>query len=106
MPFLYGVHADPCDFQRWTANKIKKELKNAGFAVEQLEPMGSLFAVFYDLLYLSLGVASKKRDAIKNRIARRLFMPILRRIFFFLDDRFAYKSRWTTTGWFCVARKR
>ena len=105
MPFLYGVHADPCDFQRWTADKIRKELEYVGFAVDRLEPMGGLFAVFYDLLHLSLGVASKKRYAIKNRIVRRLFMPVIRRIFFLLDDRFAYKSRWITTGWFCVARK-
>jgi len=105
MPFLYGVHADPYDFQRWTADKLRKELEDVGFAVDRLEPMGGLFAVFYDLLYLSLGMASKKRDAIKNRIARRLFMPVIGRIFFFLDDRFAYKSRWITTGWFCVVRK-
>jgi len=105
MPFLYGVHADPQDFQRWTADKIRRELEDVGFAVDRLEPMGGLFAVVYDLLYLSLGVASKKRDAIKNRIARRLFLPIIRRIFFFLDARFAYKSRWITTGWFVVACK-
>ena len=105
MPFLYGVHADPQDFQRWTAEKIRREFENIGFAVECLEPMGGLFAVIYDLLYLSLGVASKKRDAIKNRVFRRLFMPIIRRIFFFLDDRFAYKMRWITTGWFVLGKK-
>ena len=105
MPFLYGVHADPQDFQRWTADKIRRELENIGFAVERLEPMGGLFAVIYDFLYLALGVTSKKRDAIKNRVVRRLLMPLIRRIFLCLDAKFAYKSLWITTGWVCVANK-
>lgn len=105
MPFLYAVHADPQDFQRWTADKIRLELKNTGFSVKLLKPMGGMFAVIYDLLYISMGIASRKRDKITNRIVRRFIMPIIRQMFFFLDARFQYKSQWITTGWFVVAFK-
>lgn len=30
MPFLYPVHADPYDFQRWTGVRLTKNLKKSG----------------------------------------------------------------------------
>jgi len=32
MPFLYPIHADPNDYQRWTNVKINKILKDCGFS--------------------------------------------------------------------------
>ncbi len=51
MPFLYGVHADPCDFQRWTADKLHDELKRAGFTDIQILPMGGPFSVVFDVFW-------------------------------------------------------
>jgi SAM-dependent methyltransferase len=59
MPFLYPIHADPYDYQRWTPERIKLEFEKVGFTIEKIVPMGSVFAVIYDLLYVSLGMASK-----------------------------------------------
>ena len=48
-PFLYRVHADPYDFQRWTETKWKKEIKIAGFEIEKFEIMGRYFTVWADM---------------------------------------------------------
>ncbi len=45
VPFLYPVHADPYDFQRWTITKWEKELKKAGFIIETTEITGRFFTV-------------------------------------------------------------
>ena len=105
MPFLYGVHADPQDFQRWTDEKLKIELEKVGFEVKQIEPMGSLFAVIYDLLHLSTGVAAKNRNSFLNRVIKKVIMPFLRKVFLHLDSWCAYKAQWITTGWFSVSFK-
>ncbi|MFX0134716.1 MAG: methyltransferase domain-containing protein [Candidatus Hodarchaeota archaeon] len=49
-PFLYSIHADPYDFQRWTDEKWKKELKSVGFRIEKFEIMGIYFTVLGDTI--------------------------------------------------------
>jgi SAM-dependent methyltransferase len=49
-PFLLPIHADPYDFQRWTENKWRKELKEIGFKIEKFEIMGRYFTVLVDML--------------------------------------------------------
>jgi SAM-dependent methyltransferase len=44
-PFLYPVHADPFDFQRWTLVKWKKELTGIGFNIETIKINGRFFTV-------------------------------------------------------------
>jgi SAM-dependent methyltransferase len=105
MPFLYPIHADPYDYQRWTPEKIRLEFEKVGFTIENITPMGSLFAVIYDLLYVSLGVASKNRSALKNRVINKFLMPILAKLFMWLDKYYAYKGKRITTGYFVEAVK-
>jgi len=105
MPFLYPIHADPYDFQRWTPERIKLEFKKAGFTISKIEPMGSVFAVIYDLLFVSLGMASKNRKALKNRVVNKLIMPIIAWFFMRLDKAYMYKAERITTGYFIVAIK-
>ena len=50
VPFLYQVHADPFDFQRWTDIKWKKELEKIGFQIEKFIIMGGFFTVLGDML--------------------------------------------------------
>lgn len=106
MPFMYPVHADPYDFQRWTSVKIKNELKDAGFTDIKVESMGSVFAVIYDLIYVSINSASNDSRAIKNKIIRRLIMPVLLKLFMFLDEKYMYKSNFITTGYYFEAVKK
>jgi SAM-dependent methyltransferase len=49
-PFLYPIHGDPFDFQRWTEAKWRKELAIIGFKIEKLEIMGKYFTVIADIL--------------------------------------------------------
>lgn len=48
-PFLYRLHADPSDYQRWTKDKWKEELKKHGFQVEEFEITGIFFTVWSDM---------------------------------------------------------
>lgn len=48
-PFLYPVHADPYDFQRWTEEKWRKILEEIGFKIEKFEIMGRYFTVIMDM---------------------------------------------------------
>lgn len=49
-PFLYPVHADPYDFQRWTIDKWKRKLNEVGFIIEKTEIIGRFFSIFIDML--------------------------------------------------------
>jgi len=103
MPFLYPIHADPYDYQRWTPERIKLEFEKAGFTILKIDPMGSFFAVIYDLLFVSLGMASKNRRALKNRVINKFIMPIIAWTFMRLDKIYMYKAKRITTGYFIEA---
>jgi SAM-dependent methyltransferase len=48
-PFLFAVHADPADYQRWTAAKLRSALRAAGFEAIDVAAMGGIGAVVNDL---------------------------------------------------------
>ena len=54
IPLLYPVHLDPQDFQRWTPEKIKLEFEQAGFVLDKIEAMGSVFTMICDLIQVAL----------------------------------------------------
>jgi len=66
-PFLYKIHADPWDFQRWTQEKWKKTLSQTGFKIEKFEIMGRYFTVLTDI----------KKEFVKS-------MPKIIKVVFFL----------------------
>ena len=45
VPFLYPIHADPFDFQRWTEDKWRNEFTRVGFTIEKGYVMGRDFTV-------------------------------------------------------------
>ena len=49
MPFLYPIHNDVYDFQRWTEEKWKRELGKTGFKIEKFEIMGRYFVFLCDM---------------------------------------------------------
>jgi ubiquinone/menaquinone biosynthesis C-methylase UbiE len=51
IPFLFPVHADPEDYQRWTPEKIRRVLSETGFDQISIAPMGGVLAVIHDLLH-------------------------------------------------------
>ena len=50
VPFLFPVHADPYDFQRWTDNKWRSALSERGLSIETFEIMGVYFTILGDSL--------------------------------------------------------
>jgi len=50
VPFLYPIHSDPYDFQRWTEDKWTKVLKDTGFKIEKFKIMGRYFIVLGDMI--------------------------------------------------------
>ena len=59
-PFLYPLHADPYDFQRWSKTKWELELKKAGFKIKKIEIMGEFFTVLMDYQKLLIKSFPKK----------------------------------------------
>ncbi|MDB9380726.1 methyltransferase domain-containing protein [Nodularia spumigena CS-584] len=96
MPFLYQVHADPYDYQRWTDAKLHQVLKKVGFTEIEISPMGGVFSVIHDLWYSSL-CRSPQRSSIFNKIGFRLHR-LSSRFFQMLDKSFYYTKPYMTTG--------
>jgi SAM-dependent methyltransferase len=47
-PFMYPIHADPYDYQRWTDSKWRRELLKVGFNDIDLQIMGRFFTIAAD----------------------------------------------------------
>lgn len=102
-PFLFPIHADPYDYQRWTRDKWRKELERVGFTIEKLEEMGYFFTVMADMF-----IALIKQFPVGIRHLFKLLYPLLS-LFVKLDDfsliRNNSKLNKYTTGYFMVVRK-
>lgn len=60
VPFLYPIHADPHDYQRWTEYKISEELKQTGFHNIKVLPMGGAIAVLIDVFKIHISERCSK----------------------------------------------
>lgn len=103
VPFIFPIHADPFDFQRWTEAKWRTELQSAGFSVEQLLPMGGYFTVLADMLK----TLSKSLPLLFRILSYPLY-PVLD-LMTHLDALPAVSGNATlkgyTTGYFIIAKK-
>ena len=103
MPFLFPLHPDPNDFQRWTPDKIRIELETLGFSVRRIEPMGGTFAVLHDIFRYGL-VRSPYRQRLLNRLMWRFGLPLIQMAVKIVDQRLL-KNDFSTTGFYVSARK-
>ena len=101
VPFLWGYHADPYDFQRWTQVKIKMVLTERGFSTIDIQPMGGIGSVIYDLFLIQL---KKTRQLVVSKIGLRLLL-VLKPILLFLDRVASFDKELVTTGFFVIATK-
>lgn len=100
-PFLFPVHADPYDFQRWTDTKIRFELESLGFSDVKINLMGGTGAVIYDLLLITF-------MNVQNRYCKSLGLlglKLTRPVFTVLDKALKSTERIITTGYFVIAKK-
>jgi SAM-dependent methyltransferase len=102
-PFLYPVHADPFDFQRFTADGLKHLFRD--FSSVEIINMGGYLGVLG--MFLELMIPDIEGGAIHIRAARRLLRHLGRFLCWLdlaqnkkggLDHRF-------TTGYFVVAQR-
>lgn len=104
MPFLFPVHADPHDYQRWTSDKFYLTLNKIGFKKITIEPMGNIIAVIHDLLYVSLVSTSSNSRTFANKVLAKLLLTPL--CWIGQRNRIADKQKQRiTTGWFVTAVK-
>ena len=101
VPFLYPVHADPFDYQRWTKSKLVKTLDGIGFKNVNASTMGGVGSVMYDLLFFS---SWHLRSNFWLKILR-IIMPIVKPFFRLVDSGFKGVEECVTTGYFIVAKK-
>ena len=102
MPFLFPIHADPTDFQRWTAFKWKKELSELEFTIDQLLPIGGFFMVAADMFKHLTRTTPRP-----IRWLLFLFYPLFDLLKHVDDSSRVQNGRLGayTTGYFIVARK-
>ncbi len=105
MPFLYPVHADPFDFQRWTPEKVRMEFGKAGFDEIKIECMGGFFSVLYDLWRVFLNDENCRLRCLR-KVIRKCILPILIIIYINLDKFFAPVNKKITTGFYITAVKK
>lgn len=111
IPFLNQLHPHPNDYQRWTNKKIEEVLRLNGLKVVSIEPMGSVFAVIYDLILAAMSRAIDSAS-LESHPVRQMLLRITRRLIrssswlWIICDRMAHRlSSWITTGWAVVAKK-
>lgn len=100
IPFLYPIHADPYDFQRWSPTKINLVLKKLNFTNIQIYNMGGMYAVINDLIRFK--IVNLNEGIIKKILVRVYSVFILS--FFMLLDKVFKKNKSITTGYFVVAK--
>lgn len=52
VPFLYPIHGDPCDYQRWTEEKWRAVLSGLKFKIKIFEITGYFFTSMSDMIRL------------------------------------------------------
>lgn len=104
IPFLFPVHGDPDDYQRFTKSGLTKLLEKSGFTIDTIETMGGLFAVVHDLFLFSLNKILKQRHPIVRRAILRIFR-FTRPAWEILDNTRMSRFPMVTTGYFLTARK-
>ena len=71
MPFLFPIHADPHDFQRWTEEKIRRVFNKYGVNSIEITPVGGIISVVHDLWYATLA-KSQRKGSLLNRLFIKL----------------------------------
>ena len=79
VPFLYAIHDDPVDYQRWSDMKLTTVLNEMGLGVVELCYFGGEFEVIHDLLFMSLFYSQKDRPYFSK--LGRFVLQVLRKIY-------------------------
>lgn len=75
-PFLFPLHSDPYDFQRWTNYKWRIELEKLGFKIEKIIITGLYYTHVADIFKLKLRRIEKYHTII-GKVLYRIIFPYL-----------------------------
>jgi SAM-dependent methyltransferase len=101
MPFLFPVHGDPDDYQRWTISKWQKELSSKNFTIDKIEIIGGYFSILGDA-YKDL----VKVMPIPLKSFFYIFYPLLDLLWLLDKTRLAQKKlQKYPGGYFIIAKK-
>lgn len=102
VPFMYPIHADPYDFQRFTEDGLRQLFR--GFSTLEIIPMGGYLGVLG--MFIELGVAGIQGQQFHKKAFRRL-MTSLARWLCIRDIKTRQPETWRkfTTGYFLGATK-
>lgn len=104
IPFLFPVHGDPGDFQRWTPEKLRREFERAGLAVIELTPMGSAAAVVFDVCWFTWNSNLVIRLPIVLQHFAQLPFLMAKPLFALVDRRLQRVREQVTTGYLVIAQ--
>lgn len=104
VPFLYPIHADPYDFQRFTADGLRQLLGQ--FSSLEILPMGGFWGVLG--MFLESGLPGLAGPSLQRKLLRRSLTWVARRLCALDLARWPEQnSTWQkfTTGYFIKATK-
>lgn len=103
-PFLFPLHADPEDYQRWLPSKYGQVLGDIGFTEITITPMGGFFAVYHDLLQSASRFWFQQEPRGGMAALLRWGIPIGLRFLFSMERRFPdFFRQATSTGYYITA---
>jgi len=79
IPFLFPIHADPYDFQRWTEYKWRMELRECGFSIQEFIVMGRFYTSLAEMLIMKL--KDYRTKGLLGNFCFYIFRPIIDQIF-------------------------
>ncbi len=107
VPFLFPIHADPYDFQRWTDYKWRIELRESGLNIQKFIIMGRFYTSLADMLVVKLKDYNTK--GLFGKVLYYIFHPFIDQIYK-LDNKTSMKDNPRLSnyhsGYFIIAKKK
>jgi len=75
VPFLYPLHDEPYDFQRWTGHGLRRLLSKHGFQMEKI--IESTSPVETSALLMSIALAKGSLDSIQQKSPMIIVVPVI-----------------------------
>ncbi|MEO6065485.1 MAG: class I SAM-dependent methyltransferase [Lysobacterales bacterium] len=109
MPFLYPMHDEPHDYQRYTAHGLAREMEHAGLTMERIGP--SLGSSATAGLIACIAMAGAAHEAVQRRSMSLILLPLIA-VGIFATNCLAWAAEkllpsWpsATAGYHLIARK-
>lgn len=103
VPFLWSLHEVPHDEHRYTPFALQRLFKEAGFKDSTIKPLGGYDASL--AVMLGLWINRHRGKSIKDRLLRRLLMPVIKKLIKIDKPSTDYTEGSMYTGFYGFAEK-